>query len=359
MRGNPQDFNRRRYLMIYRSEVRVLAGISARWGELETGVEFFGAWSNKGLPIIQLVIGPGLRAVHGPCRYQQDLDFFRRIHDVIVSEYGIEWIGGGHSHCNLGLRSPSSGDVRQVMGLTRRNNLDRWCEIITTFVDANDHPGTNQIVTQIPAGPNNSLHVQVDAYLYTDPQRGEKVRVPIRVLPGISPFRKELLKSGKLSPADIGEYAVHFTLENIHYESLDSKRACPDLADEVFEVIATQCRELTEEAQEGISFSVLPHSVVVVMPLLNGAAAYIEYGRKPPHEITGIWVRSDHGRRDDLSADFLDRRRVTTLNQIYSLLASQAHKSTKRSRSWSRMKVLVEAATHVATACIGRGRHKE
>jgi hypothetical protein len=347
------------YATIFESELRALAGISARWGNLETGAEFFGAWSNHGLPIIQLAVGPGPKAVHQSCHYEQDLEFFRRIHDIIVSEYGIAWICGGHGHHTLGLRAPSSDDVRTVMGVTKRNGLERWCEIITTFEGPTSHHRMDERIVEFQTETDDSLRIRVDAYLYTDPQRGQKVSIPIRVLPGVSPIRKAVLASGRPSPYDIGEYAVHFPLERILFEAFGGETPNSDPAEEVFAVIAAQCRELPEEAQEGISFTVSDYSVVVALPLVSRLVAHVEYGRKPPNKITAVRLVRDHGTVDDTTMDSLDPRRVETLSQVYRLLRSPLGDGIGGGRSWNRMRALFQAATHAAAACIGRMRHKQ
>jgi hypothetical protein len=359
MKADSQDLDRPLHLRIPESEFRTVAGISAGHGPVESGVEFFGGWSNHGLPIIQLVVGPGPRAVHQPCHYEQDLDFFRRIHDTIFSEYGIEWNGGAHCHHTLGIRGPSTDDMRQVMGVTSRNGLNRWCEIITTFVHCNRNPRTDEKHTQIQMVRDDSLLIQVDAYLYIDPQRGQKVPIPILVLPGISPIRRAILASGRISPSDIGEYASDFPLGSIIYEPFGIRTESADLDEGAFEIIAEQCRELPEEAQTGVSFSVLPDSVIVALPLISSVIAHVEYGRKPPHEITAVRVARDHDETGDGTIACFDKQRAATLNQVYHLLMSPQGSGISSSRSRNKMKALFQAATHVATACISRVRHKK
>ncbi len=346
------------FLTIWESERRVLAGISARWGPLETGIEFFGAWTNRGLPIVLLVVGPGPRAIHQPCHYEQDLEFFRRIHDIVVAEYGIEWIGGAHHHGLLQLRAQSSWDIQQVVGLTRRNNLTRWCEIITTFADSKCRLETSHAAERIAAEPNPCPRVRVDAYLYTNPQKGEKIHVPIRVIPGISVFRRAILASGRLSSRDIGEYASQFPLDHILFESVGREAEHTDLTEGVFEVIAAQCRALPEEAQRGISLTALEDSVTVVVPLLNGAAAHVEYGRKAPYEITVARVTPDRDQAEDAMADSLGSRRLNTLCQVYDVLSSSKGDQTQRCPFRKRIKALLTAATHAVPGCISRMRHR-
>jgi hypothetical protein len=358
MNINSQHLDRRQFLTIYKSEAAVIAGISAHWGRVETGVEFFGTWSNKGLPIIQLVIGPGPQAVHQPCHYEQDLEFLRRIHNIITSEYGLEWIGGGHCHHELILQEPSFGDLKQVMGVTARNGLNRWCEIITTFVNSDESQKFKRKDTWFANEDCNKLKVRFNAYLYTDAPRGEREPVPIRVLPGISPYRKELLKNKLLSPTDIGTYAAPFPLENVLYDSLEPKESGYEPVNGIFDFLTEQCRELPEKAQEGIGFSETHDSVIVTLPLFNNDIAYLEYKKKPPYKIVDVSIMHGNVKVDEVLKDS-DKQETLTLNKVYQALITPQTKVTRGIGSWSKMKMFFESATHVATSCIKRVRYKE
>lgn len=358
MNINSQNLDRRQFLSIYKSEAAVIAGISAYFGGIEGGVEFFGAWSNKGLPIVQLVIGPGPRAVHQPCHYEQDIEFFRRIHNIITSEYGLEWIGGAHCHHNLGLQEPSAGDLKQFMGVTSRNDLNRWCEIITTFANSDRGNKVNGKVKGLANKANSALQILFNAYLYTDPQRGEKVPIPIRVIPGINPYRQMSLKNRLVSPTDIGEYASAFPFENIIYESLYHEKSVSEPVNGVFDFLTEQCRELPEKAQEGINFNDVRDSIVVILPLLNNDIAYLEYEKKPPYKIVDVSIMRGHVKVDELLKDS-DKQETLTLNKVYQALITPQTKVTRGFGSWSKMKMFFESATHVATTCIKRVRYKE
>lgn len=358
MNNDSQNLDRRKFLTIYESEVPVIAGISAHWGNIETGVEFFGAWSNKGLPIVQLVIGPGPQAVHQPCHYEQDLDFFCRVNNIITSEYGLEWIGGGHHHHNLGLHEPSSDDVRQVKRVTSRNGLKWWCEIITTFENSDERQSFEREEKGSLNEYSKDLKIRFNAYLYTDAPNGEKKAVPIHILQGVSPYRKVLLRNGLLSPTEIGEHVSCFSLKNIVYESLDPKKSLSQQAEGVFEFLAGQCQELPTEAQDGISFNDEPDSVIVSLPLLDNGIAYLKYDKETPYRITDMKVIRDHVKIDDLLKDSNSKQEDITLKKIYQVLTIPQIQSTGKRSSLSKMKVLFDSASNITSACVKRIRHK-
>ncbi len=76
----------------------------------------------------------------------------------------------------------------------------RWCEIITTC-EIGDYTSRffGRPHRNMPR-LRNSLQIRVRTFLYTDPQRGEKIEVPLRVLSGISPFRMQVLADGVVCP---------------------------------------------------------------------------------------------------------------------------------------------------------------
>ena len=72
------DDDQSHYIVIYESEFRIIAGISAQWSRrgLETGGELFGLWTHGQRPFILLVTGPGHDAVHQPAYFSQAMHFF-------------------------------------------------------------------------------------------------------------------------------------------------------------------------------------------------------------------------------------------------------------------------------------------
>ena len=202
----------RRCLPIPESEAQVVCGDSQWWGDDETGGELHGLYTACGHPVVLLATGPGPKAIHEPTHFAQDFDSFRRMNRLLTS-LGLQPVGTWHAHQSLGIHGPSGGDVRQVISLTRRNNLQKWCEIITTCPADSESAASGR--NRADAASDGGRTYTLNAFLYSDPQNGVHERVPIRIIPGISPYRIVVLLSGKVAPADIAEHGLCFPRERI------------------------------------------------------------------------------------------------------------------------------------------------
>lgn len=346
-KGNPIKTD---YLTIYESELRIIAGISALWGEreIEAGGAMFGLWTHGARPVILLMTGPGRKAIHEPAYFEQDVEFVHKTNGIIAGKYGIQLLGFGHCHHFLRLLRPSSGDVSQVQSITSKNNFTRWCEIITTCErgddisrwDTHDRP---KVLSSI-----DSIRIRVNAYLYTDPQHGDKVEVPLRVLPGINPFRLRILADGILDPADIGEYASGFSMEQIIYDSFDFEKAPSVETDKVLGALAAQCEELPREAQDGIRFDVEDGFVTVTLPLPEHGAAHISCSDKPPYPIQKVCVRNkSHKKIVDVTAAILADHSDIKLHGVYEILTRKRLKKVCHCLSWSKARACFDVLTGI------------
>lgn len=345
-----EDYCRPEYLTIYESEVRIIAGISALWGEreIEAGGAMFGLWTHGARPVILLMTGPGRKAIHEPAYFEQDVEFVHRTNGIIAGKYGIQLLGFGHCHHFLGLLRPSTGDVSQVQNITSKNNFTRWCEIITTCErgddisrwDTHDRP---KVLNSI-----DSIRIRVNAYLYTDPQQGEKAEVPLRVISGISPFRLRILADGILDPDDIGEYASGFSKEQIIYDSFDFETGPSVETDKVLEALAAQCQELPMEAQDGIRFDIEDGFVTVTLPLPDNGDAHISFSDKPPFPIRKVCVRNEsHKKIVDVTAAILIDRSDIKLHGVYEILTRKRRKKVCHCLSWSKTRACFDVLTGI------------
>jgi len=317
------DTDGRQYLLIYQSEFRAIAGISAIWGEyrIEAGGDIFALATHGGRIVILLVTGPGPKAIHESAFFKQDIVFFRRTNELIATRLGIQWRGTYHCHNFLGISGPSGTDVAQVQGVTRRNNFQRWYEIITTCENGDCTSRFFGRTHRSMPRLRNSLQIGVRAFLYTDPQRGEKIEVGLRVLSGISPFRMRILADGVLDPADIGEYAFDFPMEQIIYKSFDFEKQYSTPAEKVPQRLVQQCIELPESVQNNINFYVKPGHVTVTFLLPDDSSAILTYDDQPPYLIQTVCLKKDHaGVAEDLTEALVTDKRDITLNQIYETL---------------------------------------
>jgi hypothetical protein len=267
---------------IHESEAKVICGDSLQWGNDETGGELYGLYTSCGSPVILLATAPGPKAAHEATHFAQDLDFFRRMMGLLTP-YGLQPVGAWHAHQALGIHGPSTGDVSQVMSLTKRNHLRTWCEIITTRSADSGFDASSRNKTLAAAG-GGGLYT-LNAFLYSDPQNGIHERVPIRIIPGVSPYRIAVLLSGKVAPADIAEYGLCFPLERI---VPTGRHRGEDHSEEFPPKVIAELRELPTEAHEGISVQIEDGEAVVTLPVIRGVLAHVTFGEKPPHDISAI-----------------------------------------------------------------------
>lgn len=319
--------DRRDYIVIYESEFRVIAGIVASYGRIECSINMFGLWTRGGRLVVLLVIAPGAKAIQTACYCEQDIEFFKRVSEIIETKFGIQWNGEAHNHHELvGLQGLSTGDVHQVQHVTSRNNFRRWVDLITTFENGSHTSRLFGRHRRNTGRWEDSPQVKIKAFLYIDPQRGEKREVQFRIISGPSPFRLQALATGILEPADIGEYASDFPMEKISYEPFDFKQHYCNQADQIPDslALAEQCSRLPEHARKNIKIYVNGEQglVTVVLSLSDGSIANIGYDHKAPHLIRSVSVRNDTGTRDVTEA-LVCNKRNTSLNQIYEALVNR------------------------------------
>ncbi|MEM1355014.1 MAG: hypothetical protein AAGH88_09035 [Planctomycetota bacterium] len=193
--------------MFFGSGLRSIARLSADRPDRETGGGLFGHWRRDGVPVVQLVTGPGPAAVHEPTHFADEPSHIRHLSQSFRDEFGIEMIGRWHSHQFLGLAEPSAGDRTSAGSFMRRNRCGQFLEVITNHQPRVERPRRNTLrqsrSTEHLAGYGGSgcqaptvFTVAIKAFLYDgDPHRGE-VTLPIRVLPGVSPVRRAALARG-------------------------------------------------------------------------------------------------------------------------------------------------------------------
>jgi len=264
--------------------------------------------------------GPGPKAIHQSVHYAQDLDYFKELHNQLSTTFGCQWLGTWHFHHNLGLREPSSGDVQQVMAVTKRNGLDRWCEFITTFDSDESHtPSAYRHGRSLPMRDAN--RIRVDAYDYLEPQTGQSVNARIRLLPGTSPLRLALLHSHTVATHALAEEGILFPLSHVLYDPYEEDTACIE-SDECLEELSRQCAELPEKVQESIQFDIEDHTLSVSVRLPQGAALVVRYARTIPLKLVAVSLEDDEtGGKQDLIKAIKKSCRQPTLQQLCEFVA--------------------------------------
>lgn len=319
------------YITVYDSEIRIPAGLSYHAGAWETGGDLWGLYTRAGRPLIQLITGPGPNAVHESAHYAQDLTFFKNLQRQLSERFVCQWLGTWHYHRNLGLRAPSAGDVHQVMAVTKRNGLDRWCEFITTFDSAEIHtPSAYRYGRSLPKHHTN--RISIDAYDYPDPQTGQLVNTKLRVLPGISPLRLALLHNRMIDPLALAEEEALFPLSYIFFDPYEEDKTCNE-SDESLEALSRQCAELPDEVQKSLRFTVEGQSVVLSVDLPRGVLLAVRYRREIPLSIETVLLKDKiSGTECDLRQAIKRLGRRPTLEKLYEFAAS-SHAQTDANRS--------------------------
>jgi hypothetical protein len=266
-----------------------------------------------------LVTGPGGSSpIHQPAFFSQDIDFFHRNNKIIALTYGLQLIAMEHHHV-VNLHDPSGFDVTQVKSITECNNFTKWCEIITTSVDDNHLLRRSSCSLSDIQKSSKLPDISMKAFLYTNPQAGEKSEVPIRLIKGISPFRQRALCDGLLSPEDIGEYASDFPMGKIIYKPFDFDGKYTDK--QIPDKITDQCNKLPEDAQSDINFYIKKDSIMVTLPLPEQRTTSVTYRNKPPYQIDSVCVKeNDKEESEDMTEALFSDKRNATLKQIYELL---------------------------------------
>lgn len=308
-------------LIICESETRTIAGLAAKWRDIETGGDLFGLWSRDGIPNIMLVTGPGPDATHEATHFAQDLRFFLDLANYLRKKYGLQWLGTWHSHHSLGLDSPSQGDVEQVKSVTKKNNFRKWCEIILTHepeTDTADQTGTSWWSA---ARPQESFKIKVNAFSYIDPQKGHNVRAEVRVLRGASPFRSTLLSEGMGKRIGISKKDSSFPLERVILAAPESNCVTP-LVNRIPDTLLKKISLLPKKAQEKLQLQVEQDMVIITTTLSEGIIVGIGMTNQPPHMITAVSVKNiKTGESKDVTAKVLAHGQVD-ICQAYKILES-------------------------------------
>jgi hypothetical protein len=325
--NNPAHSEAPSYIIIFESELRTLAGVTALSPELEVSGEGFGPQTQAGNPVIYLVSGSGSNSIREPAYCRQDFHFFRRVSEILSVSYALQPSGTFHSHRSLGgLTGPSGFDIEQVRRIAARNNLNRWYQIVTSYVEDGDTRVPHDRHTDNTGWWGDCPQVRVRAFLYTDPRAGLKTEVRLRVLPGVSPFRTIGLASGKLAPDDIAEYASGFPMYKIIFESHDRREASSVGKLGTFEKMAQQFQELPEQIQDGIELDVEGDFAIITLPVSEHRSLRIAYSGDRTNEIQAVFLYDDSTAQPrDLTQNLLHGRRDLTLKNLYeSLLCREA-----------------------------------
>ncbi|MDR1224069.1 MAG: hypothetical protein LBL07_14505 [Tannerella sp.] len=177
-------------IFIYESELDYISRCILDYPAIETGGNLFGHYTKNGIPVIEYVIGPGMSAVHHATRFQQEESYLKNIYGYISGAFALSETGAWHSHHQLDLPHPSSGDVGTVIKGLEKTGLDEFIIVIGSFTP--------------PQTP-------INAFVFANNPMQPYRPVEWHILKGMSPFREkieEICGDILLHPKTLkGEYA--------------------------------------------------------------------------------------------------------------------------------------------------------
>ena len=106
---------------IFESELRVICDEALDYSHIETGGNLYGLFSHGGSPTILLATRPAGRFYRGAASLDLDHQVQNEIEESVWARYGIQFLGMWHSHHQIGLYEPSSGDRNRT-----RNYAVKW-----------------------------------------------------------------------------------------------------------------------------------------------------------------------------------------------------------------------------------------
>lgn len=160
------------HLYIYESEARAISAEAESHPDRETGGDLYGTFTHADMPIIWLASGPGPGAQRAYAEFQQDAGFTTEWQRRLHNDFGVQYIGGWHSHHTMDLNRPSPGDIRVAREYALRHGRTLNVEIIVTL----DRHG----------------RAELWPYYYFNAQESRLSLANLKALAGTSPLRPRL-----------------------------------------------------------------------------------------------------------------------------------------------------------------------
>jgi hypothetical protein len=186
--------------LINQSELDNISKWVLDYPNIETGGDFFGFWSKEGYPVIQYVIGPGKNTTRTSTSFYQDIPYLRECGAFLNSKFGLEHIGGWHSHHQLSLNHPSGGDINTMRNALRDNSLPRFLISICNI--------------------ERSSKVSINGFIFSRNGPDDYIPCNWQVLEGVSPIREKIEKLG----------VSIFTTPSSQKAAIDIERKTPPVA---------------------------------------------------------------------------------------------------------------------------------
>jgi hypothetical protein len=153
--------DRKLKVYIYDSEFAKIKNWVLLHKNIETGGDLFGLWVDAHTAVVQFALGPGKKCNRYETSFFQDLDYLATAGGYLTKKHGLCNLGQWHSHHQLSLNRPSSGDENTVWGHMPTLGLKRYIVCIAN----------------ISKGWNSGYHASVKCFLFELNDRGEKLSV--------------------------------------------------------------------------------------------------------------------------------------------------------------------------------------
>lgn len=101
-------------ITLFASEYNYIVNCVLEFNDIETGGDLFGSFTNSGNPLLHYVLGPGPNVRRNVTSFYQDRDYLNNAGNILIQKYALRHIGEWHSHHQLGLSEPSSGDINTI-----------------------------------------------------------------------------------------------------------------------------------------------------------------------------------------------------------------------------------------------------
>jgi len=347
---NDEKPTRQPYIITYESEMAVIAANAVQYPDLETGGELFGSFTHGGRPRLEYASLPGPRATHSTAHFQPDTEESDRIRRILRERYASQYLGDWHSHHYMSLNEPGGGDRNHVTSIATKNTLDTMAEIIITFsqIQAPMSPQTTQkqswadrLLRQEEhepqtengqSGPSKigryfkrprDLIVRINAFLYLNASQGRPKRIPIEVLPGMSPIRQSLLfpMQESMTWAATGP-AMEFPLERVIFDRYERSESNP-IPQSIIMTLENLIQPLPEHVKEGLKIRLGKEIVTVTLPLPKGLQIMIKFNDTQMITPSNILLLNPaKGNYLDVTRDF-EQREILTLCRIYDHAVTQ------------------------------------
>ena len=118
---------------VYENDRKEIQKLVLQYPHIETGGDLFGLWKDERTVIIQQFIGPGKKCERTSESFHQDIEYLHKVGSLITTKEGLCNVGEWHSHHQIGMPQPSSGDRKTVFSNMPHLGLERFVLFIATI----------------------------------------------------------------------------------------------------------------------------------------------------------------------------------------------------------------------------------